>query len=73
MAIRENNVDGTITHDVSISIRSKIKPKIRVQKLRRGLKSLRDAQSAEKELIRDTATELARREGTGVSWEEIVG
>lgn len=73
MAIRENNVDGTITYDVSMSIRSKVKPSIRVQKLRRGLKSLKDAQSAERELIRETATELARREGTGVSWEEIVG
>ncbi len=72
MAIRENMIDGKLTYDVSINIRSKIKPKLRVQMLRRAVKTLKEAQSIERELIRDTASELARREGTGVPWGEIV-
>ncbi len=64
MAIRENIKDGKVTYDVSVSISSKIKPKLRVQMLKRGLVTLKEAKAVERELIRDSAIELSVREGT---------
>jgi len=72
MAIKEIIIDNKVTYDVSIGIRSRIKPKVRVQMLRRGIPTLKLAQLAERELIRDSAAELARREGTGTSWGEVL-
>ncbi|MBC7457832.1 MAG: site-specific integrase [Bdellovibrionaceae bacterium] len=72
MAIREQEIDGKITYNVSINIRSKVKADLRVQMLRRRIPTLKEAKLVERELIRDTAIEMARREGIGMSWGEVV-
>lgn len=72
MAIREKVIEGKVTYEVSVSLRSKIDPSIRVQMLRRQIFGLRQAQATEKELIREAAVELARREGSGSPWGEVL-
>ncbi|MBC7430002.1 MAG: site-specific integrase [Bacteriovorax sp.] len=72
MAIKEIILDGKPAFEVTMSMRSKIKPSIRVQMLRSAIPTLKQAQLVERELIREAATELARREGTGTTWGEVV-
>lgn len=72
MAIRDISSGGKVSYEVSVSVRSKTKPKLRVQMLRRGLPTLRQAQQIEKELIRETALELSKREEMGSRWGEII-
>lgn len=72
MAIREKVIEGKVTYEVAVNLRSKVDPRIRVQLMRTRIPGLRLAQSAEKELIREAAMELARREGTGSPWGEIL-
>lgn len=72
MAIRDISSGGKVSYEVSVSVRSKTKPKLRVQMLRRGIPTLRQAQQIEKELIRETALELSKREEMGSRWGEII-
>lgn len=72
MAIREKNIDGRITYEVSLNIRSKLYPDLRVQKMKREIKTLREAQMIEREMIRDCAAELTRREGAAATWVELI-
>jgi len=72
MAIREKLVDGSHCYEVSINLRSKIKPDLRVQKLRTLVPSLKAAKGIERELLKEAAMELARKEGSGIPWLELV-
>lgn len=72
MAIREKIVEGKRTYEVSLCIRSKERPGVRVQRLWRGFTNLRDAQAAEKKMVQECAVELAKKEGTTLSWGEIL-
>src|SRR4051794_5174178 len=72
MSIRERVVDGIKQYEVSIGLRSKIRPSIRVQKLRRNILTLREAQNIEKVLIRECSHELAHAEGSGIPWSDLL-
>ena len=72
MAIREKLVDGQKFYEVSIQMRSSVRAGVRVQLIRRKIKTLKEAQSIERELIRDCATELARKEGSGLPWLDLL-
>lgn len=72
MTIKEVEINGTKCFEVRIHLRSSVKRDVRVQAYRRQVPTLRQAQQIEKELIRDCALELARREGSGLPWVELV-
>ncbi|MBN8540719.1 MAG: site-specific integrase [Deltaproteobacteria bacterium] len=72
MAIREKIVEGKKTYEVSLCIRSKHRPGVRVQRLWRGYTNLRDAQAAEKKMVQECAMELAKKEGTTLNWDELL-
>ncbi|MFZ3231739.1 MAG: site-specific integrase [Pseudobdellovibrio sp.] len=72
MSIREKLINGVKEFEVSLGLRSKIRPQIRVQKLRRGIKTLREAQQVEKVMIRECSAELAHLEGAGITWDELL-
>ncbi len=56
-----------------MSIRSKEKSTLRVQRRMDGLASEREANAEEKKLLRELSHELAKREGKGMTWEEVIG
>ena len=67
--IVENNVK---VYEVNVSIRSKTDYKIREQRRRRSVATLKEAQQIEKELIRECASEVAKREGLGLPWPDLL-
>jgi integrase len=71
MSIREKQTDGKATFEVSVNLRSKEFPELRVQRMRTQIRTLREAQSIERELLKECAAELARREGSEVTWSEL--
>lgn len=73
MAISSYNKDGRTFWKVYVSIRSKEKPNIRVQRRAEGLASEREALAEEKKLLRELSFELAKREGKGMTWDEVIG
>lgn len=72
MAIREKVIEGKKTYEVTVNIRSLTKKGLRVQKLRRGITNLREAQAIEKELYREAGVEISKREGSTLSWGELL-
>ena len=72
MSIREKIIDGVKEYEVSIGLRSKIRPAIRAQQLKRGIKTLREAQQVEKVMIRECSAQLAYLEGAGITWDELL-
>lgn len=72
MAIREKSVNGHKQYEVYIGLRSKIRPEIRVQRMRKQVQSRREALSIEKLLIREASLELGRLEGSGLGWGEVL-
>lgn len=72
MAIREKTNNGVKVFEVSLGLRSKIKPEVRVQKLRKNIPTLKEAMQIEKQLIRECSAELARAEGSGITFEEVL-
>lgn len=72
MAIREKEFNGKTGYEVSINLRSKLDRSIRVQLLRTQISTLRQAQAVEKELIREAAAEIGRREGTAILWGDLI-
>lgn len=72
MAIREKNHEGKITFEVSINLRSKSYPDLRVQKMKTQIRTLREAQLIERELLKECACELTRREGSEATWVELI-
>lgn len=72
MAIRAKELDGKTYYEVSVNIRSKLVPELRVQKMRNRIKTMREAQTIERELLIECSAELARREGSGITWGEAI-
>ena len=72
MAIKEMIFESKACFQVSVHLRSKTNRDIRVQLTRSGIPTLRQAQLVEKELIREAAEQLARREGKGITWAELL-
>ncbi len=73
MAIREkDNSDGKSTYEVSINLRSRLYPDLRVQKMKSQIRTLKEAQTIERKLLKDCAAELARREGSEATWSELL-
>lgn len=72
MAIGEKEINGQKFYEVTVNFRSKHRKGLRVQRKKSLIKSLREAQATEREFIRDAAEELARKEGSGVPWAELV-
>lgn len=72
MAIREKLSDGKTTYEVSINLRSKMYPELRVQKMKTKVKTLREAQVIERNLLKECSAELTRREGSEATWEELI-
>lgn len=72
MAIRQKENEGKTTFEVSINLRSKIYPELRVQKMKTQVRTLREAQLIERELIRECSAELERRESSDATWVELI-
>jgi len=72
MSIKEKYVDGVVKYDVSVAVRSKLTRSVRVQLAKGGIATLREAKNAEKALLKEAAFEVARREGSGIPWEELL-
>lgn len=73
MAIRQKlNSEGKTTYEVSINLRSKIYPDLRVQKMRTLIKTLKEAQTIERTILRECAAELARKEGSETTWDDLL-
>lgn len=72
MAIREVTEDGTKYFEVHIDIRSKVKKNARVQKKRKQIRGLREAQAIERQLISEASMDLARLEDMTMVWGELL-
>lgn len=73
MAIRQKvNSEGKTTYEVSINLRSKIYPDLRVQKMKTLIKTLKEAQSIERNMLRECAADLARKEGSETTWDDLL-
>jgi hypothetical protein len=72
MAIRERESEGKVSFEVSISLRSKEYPDLRVQRMKSQIRTLREAQLLERELLKECASELTRREGSEATWVELI-
>ena len=67
--VKEN---GSKVFEVTVSMRSNVVEGLRLQKSKSQILTLRLAQQVEKELIRAVAEELARRESSGVTWDDLL-
>ncbi|MBS1972647.1 MAG: site-specific integrase [Bdellovibrionales bacterium] len=73
MGIKEKvGLDGTKTYEVSVHIRSNVNRRFRSQKKKAGIKTLKEAQNVEKDLIRDCSIDVARQEGSGLPWADLL-
>lgn len=72
MAIKEITLNDIKCFRVSVSIRSKINPRFRSQRSKRGILTLREAQKIEKDLIRECASEIGKLEGSGLPWPDLL-
>ena len=72
MAISSYQLDGKTLWKVYVNIRSKIIPSVREQRLVKGLSSQSAALAEEKRLIRELSTKVAKTEGHGFLWSEII-
>lgn len=73
MAIRTyQDENGKTLYEVSVSVKSKILPRIRKQKRRRGVEKKSRAQRLEKLLLKECFDEVAQLDGQGFHWSQIV-
>lgn len=73
MAIIEYKTDeGQIFWKAYVSIKSKVKPSIRVQKWKFNLKSEKQAEREETSLLKECQAEVLRREAQGETWGNLV-
>jgi integrase len=72
MARKSYEVDGVLLWDFATGDRSKINPRVRVQRKRTGIPlSAEEAEKYEQSLWRECVLEVARLEGQGLTWEEL--
>lgn len=72
MAITEKVIHGQKTFVVYVNLRSRSNPALRVQQRVKGVKSLHAAHLEEKKLHRILAERLARLEGKGLTWQDVL-
>ncbi len=72
MAISDYEVNGEKFYQVYVQARGKTNKKIRQQKVLKGIKTLTAARREEKRLIRELATNVAKLEGLGLLWSEVI-
>ena len=73
MGITSYNKDGKQMWKVYVNIRSKVSPSIRAQKRLFEINSEKEALAAEKKLLRELSLEVAKKEGKGLTWDEVIG
>lgn len=72
MPIKKIEVNGKTFYQVSICLRSNVVRGLRIQKKHSRIPSETKAIQAEKELIREAAAELAKAEGRGLNWQQVL-
>lgn len=72
MGIKEVILEGTKYYEVKVHQQSRLNRKIRAQRKRSRIETLREAQQIEKKLIQLCATEVARKEGSGLPWGDLL-
>jgi integrase len=72
MAIKEVLINNAKYFEVSVNFRSKINPRFRAQRRKRGIETLREAQKIEKDLIRECGSEIGKLEGSGLPWPDLL-
>ena len=73
MAISSYQHDGPTLWKVYVCIQSEENPTLRVQRRLTQLKSEREAHTEEKRLVKEAASALAKLEGRGLTWAEVIG
>lgn len=73
MAISSYQKGGKTFWKLYVNVRSKVNPKLRVQRRIFDLNSEREALAEEKKLLREMSFELAKLEGRGLTWDEVIG
>lgn len=63
--------NGNVRFRVNVSVKSKLNPTIRVQPQRSGIKTRKEAERVEAELLIEAAKELRDRECAGESWGSV--
>src|SRR5690606_12190185 len=72
MAITEYQKDDKTFFKVYVQCRSRANKRIRLQKVLRGIESLAVARREERKLIRELAENVAKLEGKGLLWSEVM-
>lgn len=72
MAIKEYEKEGKNFYQVYVQARGKTIKRIRLQKIVKGIETLGAARREEKRLIGDLATKVAKLEGMGLLWSEVI-
>lgn len=72
MPIKEYIDSNKKYYEAYVSVRSKIQPKIRKQKRRRGLETKKQAEGVEKELYEQAINEVSKIDGNGFHWSQLV-
>ena len=72
MSIREYEKDGKKFYQVYVQARGKTIKRVRLQKIVKGIETLGAARREEKRLIRDLSTKVAKLEGMGLLWSEVI-
>lgn len=72
MAVMEYQKNGETLYKAYVQMRSKVIKRIRLQKCTYNLKSQAVARREEKRLIKELAEKLAKLEGKGLLWSEVI-
>lgn len=72
MAIREYVKDGKKLYKVYVNERGKKLKRIRIQRIISGLDSINAARREEKKLLKEVTEAVAKLEGRGLTWSEII-
>ncbi len=72
MSIKSYKKNDKTYYEIFVSVRSKVNPKIRKQKRKKGLESKAQALRFEKNLMQECMLEVSRLDGDGYNWGQIV-
>ncbi|MFT6069969.1 MAG: integrase [Bacteriovoracaceae bacterium] len=72
MAIKSYLEDGKEYFRVYVHVRSKTSRKKRIQKNVKGFKTMAEAKKAEKKILKEASYEIAKMDGQGIDWVDIV-
>jgi integrase len=72
MAIESYKIDGEVYFKVYVQARGKIDVSLRLQRRRNKIKSMPEARRIEKKLYKTVYEEIAKIEGRGLKWSDII-